>query len=107
MVPRNLILQRSDDIEDKTKPKRGEGSLHPRPKGQGIRDPPHSRSNKTNFYAHLPKAGDEFLNNCLPEFKVNITHYPIVTSNAFLRQLAIMYIFLRFQMPLGITYLIP
>src|SRR5674476_5574 len=46
MVPRNLILQRSDDIEVETKPKRGEGSLHPRPKGQGIRDPPHSRSNK-------------------------------------------------------------
>jgi len=22
-----------------------------------------------NFYAHLPKAGDEFLNNCLPEFR--------------------------------------
>src|SRR5674476_720921 len=44
MVPRKLILQRSDGIE--VKPKRGEGSLHPRPKGQGIRDPPHSRSNK-------------------------------------------------------------
>src|SRR5665647_3110981 len=50
MVPRNLILQRSDDIEVSTKPKRGEGSLHPRPKGQGIRDPPHSRSNN---HVHL------------------------------------------------------
>jgi endonuclease YncB( thermonuclease family) len=25
----------------------GEGSLHPRPEGRGIRDPPHSLSNKT------------------------------------------------------------
>jgi hypothetical protein len=24
----------------------GEGSLHPRPEGRGIRDPPHSLSNK-------------------------------------------------------------
>src|SRR5450759_1368657 len=57
MVPRNLILQRSDDIEVKTKPKRGEGSLHPRPKGQGIRDPTHSRSNKKTGMLSDPDAG--------------------------------------------------
>ena len=36
----------------KTKP--GEGPLHPRPKGRGIRDPLHSLSNKSS--KQLPKG---------------------------------------------------
>src|SRR5674476_1591786 len=62
MVPRNLILQRSDDIEVQTKPKRGEGSLHPRPKGQGIRDPPHSRSNKEKEPPRIDFSGRPLVN---------------------------------------------
>src|SRR5665811_1732023 len=63
MGPRNLILQRSDAIEVYTKPKRGEGSLHPRPKGQGIRDPPHSRSNKLIKY---PTVRFKLYTACVP-----------------------------------------
>ena len=32
----------------------GEGSLHPRPEGRGIRDPPHSRCNKRDESGRLP-----------------------------------------------------
>ncbi|MDD2245279.1 MAG: hypothetical protein PHR13_11815 [Dysgonamonadaceae bacterium] len=31
-----------------------EGSLHPRPEGQGIRDPPRSRSNKVDKLLPMP-----------------------------------------------------
>ena len=47
MVSKNLILQRSDDSYSLSEYKKAsEGSLHPRPKGQGIRDPLRSHSNK-------------------------------------------------------------
>ena len=47
MVSKNLILQRSDDLSSLSEYKKAsEGSLHPRPKGQGIRDPLRSHSNK-------------------------------------------------------------
>jgi len=47
MVSKNLILQKSDDWYSLSEYKKAsEGSLHPRPKGQGIRDPLRSHSNK-------------------------------------------------------------
>jgi len=48
MVSKNLILQKNDDLYSLSEYKTAsEGSLHPRPKGQGIRDPLRSHSNKT------------------------------------------------------------
>ena len=41
----NLILQKKLGFSFLAI-KKGEGSLHPRPKGRGIRDPPHSLCNK-------------------------------------------------------------
>jgi hypothetical protein len=50
MVSKNLILQRSDDSYSLSEYKKAsEGLLHPRPKGQGIRDPLRSHSNKIEF----------------------------------------------------------
>jgi len=47
MVSKNLILQKNDDWYSLSEYKTAsEGSLHPRPKGQGIRDPLRSHSNK-------------------------------------------------------------
>src|SRR5665811_1247222 len=79
MGPRNLILQRSDAIEVYTKPKRGEGSLHPRPKGQGIRDPPHSRSNKLEQELGTVTSKTEGLGCCCAEKETeNRTILPII-----------------------------
>ena len=45
-VPKNLILEEAMVYRFKMAQKTCEGSLHPRPEGRGIRDPPRSRCNK-------------------------------------------------------------
>ncbi len=55
----NLILKEAMFYRFKRAQRMGEGSLHPRPEGRGIRDPPRSRCNKSYmiklfFYSFLP-----------------------------------------------------
>jgi hypothetical protein len=49
----NPILKKVSQLARRTREKYGEGSLHPRPKGRGIRDPPHSLCNKANSTYYL------------------------------------------------------
>jgi hypothetical protein len=49
----NLILQKKLGFSFLAI-KKGEGSLHPRPKGRGIRDPPHSLCNKIEVIVANP-----------------------------------------------------
>ncbi len=42
----SLFYKKSKDLDIYSEKRRGEGSLHPRPKGRGIRDPLRSLSNK-------------------------------------------------------------
>jgi len=74
MVSKNLILQKNDDLYSLSEYKTAsEGSLHPRPEGQGIRDPLRSHSNKNsllkiscrlknkNEVLKIPPGGSEIL----------------------------------------------
>ena len=56
----NTILKEAMFYRFKWAQKTGEGSLHPRPEGRGIRDPPHSRCNKkrgAGLWGAKPRAG--------------------------------------------------
>jgi len=51
-APSTTLLQKEATFyRFKREQRMGEGSLHPRPEGRGIRDPPHSRCNKNSIYA--------------------------------------------------------
>jgi len=55
-----FCYQKSLVINPRKTRKPGQGSLHPRPEGRGIRDPPHSRCNNirlVHYYEQHPRAG--------------------------------------------------
>ncbi len=47
----SLFYKKSKDLDIYSEKRRGEGSLHPRPKGRGIRDPLRSLSNKKQKFS--------------------------------------------------------
>jgi len=52
-----------------------EGSLHPRPEGRGIRDPPHSRCNKLKDLGRIPGIGNPWVYNAVEQISDEICTY--------------------------------